>query len=141
LDAPGWLAAPGQGAIAVQARAHDDRLREVLARLDHAPTRFAVTAERALLASLEGGCQVPIGAAAVGSVHQMTLHAAIAALDGSQVVRGAIAVDPADPAASGSALAAQLRANGGAEILATLRPRAALSEAEASAATSAEAAS
>jgi hydroxymethylbilane synthase len=125
----------------VQARAHDDRLREVLARLDHAPTRCAVTAERALLASLEGGCQVPIGAAAVGTVHQMTLHATIAALDGTRVVRGSIAVDPADPAASGTALAAQLRANGGAEILATLRPRAALSEAEVSAAASAQAAS
>ena len=141
LDAPGWLAAPGQGAIAVQARAEDGRLREVLAQLDHAPTRFAVTAERALLASLEGGCQVPIGAAAVGTVHQMTLHGVVAALDGSRVVRGAIAVDPADPAASGTALAAQLRATGGAEILATLRPRPATSEAEVNAAASAEAAS
>jgi hypothetical protein len=53
----------------------------------------------------------------------MTLHATIAALDGTRVVRGSIAVDPADPAASGTALAAQLRADGGAEILATLRPR------------------
>jgi hypothetical protein len=57
------------------------------------------------------------------------------------VVRGSIAVDPAAPAASGTALAAQLRANGGAEILATLRPRTALSEAEVNAAASAEAAS
>jgi hydroxymethylbilane synthase len=68
LDAPGWLAAPGQGAIAVQARAHDDRLREVLARLDHAPTRFAVTAERALqvLPALQRA------AAALGRIDSLT---------------------------------------------------------------------
>ena len=48
--------------FAVQARAHDERMTAILATLDHAHTRAAVTAERALLAALEGGCQVPIGA-------------------------------------------------------------------------------
>lgn len=132
LDPPQWLSAPGQGAIAVQARAHDHRLAEVLARLDHGPTRHAVTAERALLAALEGGCQVPIGAATTGPLHQSTLHAVVASVDGRQMVRGAIPVDPSDPAASGAALAEQLRGEGGAAILATLRPRGA-SVAEASA--------
>ncbi|MFO0072942.1 MAG: hydroxymethylbilane synthase, partial [Gemmatimonas sp.] len=63
LNAPDWLGAPGQGAIAVQARANDEKMLGILRQLDHAPTRLAVSAERALLASLEGGCQVPIGAA------------------------------------------------------------------------------
>lgn len=128
LDAPAWLAAPGQGAIAVQARANDERMTRVLAALDHAATRAAITAERALLAALEGGCQVPIGASMLASTgsdgttgHGATLHGVIAALDGESVIRGSVEVDLADPAAAGRALAAQLRDAGGAEILAGLR--------------------
>ncbi|HYW32373.1 MAG TPA: hydroxymethylbilane synthase [Gemmatimonas sp.] len=124
LDAPEWLAAPGQGAIAVQARTDDAAMNSVLVALDHAETRASVTAERSLLAALEGGCQVPIGAAMLrdaGGSAGVTLHGIIAAIDGSDVVRGSIAVDLRDPAAAGRALAAQLHANGGAEILASLR--------------------
>ena len=54
--------APGQGALAIECRAADERTRAVLASLDHAESRFAVTAERVALAALGGGCQVPIGA-------------------------------------------------------------------------------
>jgi hydroxymethylbilane synthase len=128
LDAPAWLAAPGQGAIAVQARLGDEAMLSVLRMLDHAETRVAVMAERALLAALEGGCQVPIGAAllrdtdasghATGSA---SLHGVIAAVDGSRVVRGATVVDVANPGAAGKSLAATLLAAGGAEILAELR--------------------
>lgn len=124
LDAPAWLSAPGQGAIAVQARTGDARLTRVLAALDHAATRTAITAERALLAALEGGCQVPIGAAMLADASgngPAVLHGVIAAVDGSVVVRGAIAVDAADPSAAGRALAQQLYENGGAAILAALR--------------------
>lgn len=123
LDAPTWLAAPGQGAIAVQARSNDARMTAVLATLDHAETRTSITAERALLGALEGGCQVPIGASMLRDKHGATLHGVIAAVDGSHVVRGSIAVDLADPAAAGRALAQQMHADGGAEILASLRPR------------------
>lgn len=122
LDAPGWLAAPGQGAIAVQTRADDAALLTVLGALDDAPTRLAVTAERALLAALEGGCQVPIGAAVIEEAEYGTmLHGLIAALDGSSTVRGGMPVNHADPAASGIELARQLRAAGGDRILAELR--------------------
>src|SRR5256886_1697685 len=62
LDPPEWLPAAGQGAIAVQARADDDRIKQLLLPLDHEPTSIATRAERAFLAALEGGCQVPIGA-------------------------------------------------------------------------------
>lgn len=123
LDPPNWLSAPGQGAIAVQARVNDARMMQLLATLDHADTRAAVTCERALLAALEGGCQVPIGAAMLRHDGTATLHGVIAALDGSRVVTGSMPVDLADPMAAGRALAARLHRDGGAEILASLRTR------------------
>jgi hydroxymethylbilane synthase len=124
LDPPAWLSAPGQGAIAVQARSNDQEMIALLAGLDHATTRAAVTAERALLAALEGGCQVPIGAAMLQGTDAFgggTLHGLIAALDGTSVIRGSIAIDQSDASASARDLAAQLLAAGGAAILAALR--------------------
>jgi hydroxymethylbilane synthase len=122
LNAPDWLGAPGQGAIAVQARANDEKMLGILRQLDHAPTRLAVSAERALLASLEGGCQVPIGAATLDEPeYGLMLHGIVASIDGSTVVRGGLPIDRQDPAASGRELARQLHAAGGAGILAELR--------------------
>jgi hydroxymethylbilane synthase len=57
--------APGQGALAVECRADDSELIELLAAIDHPATRAAVTAERGLLAALEAGCSAPVGAYAV----------------------------------------------------------------------------
>jgi hydroxymethylbilane synthase len=94
---------------------------QVLRTLDHAATRVAVTAERALLAALEGGCQVPIGAALLQTDDGFTLHGVIASVDGTKVVRGSIAVQPHDPVSAGQALAAQLHDAGGVHILAELR--------------------
>ena len=122
LEPPAWLPAAGQGAIAVQIRATDERLRALLSPLDHAPTRLAVTAERAFLAALEGGCQVPIGALGVaGPDGEYVLHGLIADIAGRNIIRGSRAMDRSDPAASGEALAAEIRARGGASILAELR--------------------
>jgi hydroxymethylbilane synthase len=121
LDPPEWLGAPGQGAIAVQARADDAAMGAVLATLDHAATRVAITAERALLAALEGGCQVPIGAAMMATPGGFELHGVIASIDGQQVVRGSIAVDVNNPAHAGQQLAARLHADGGVHILDALR--------------------
>ena len=121
LDPPLWLSAPGQGAIAVQARADDARMRAVLAVLEHAQTRIAVRAERSLLAALEGGCQVPIGAAMVADAGGYVLHGVIASLDGTQVVRGSTAVDVANPDRAGHTLGQQLLRDGGSRILAALR--------------------
>src|SRR6185503_14456915 len=87
LDAPDWLPAAGQGAIAVQIRTDDDATRALLAPLDHADTTLAATAERAFLAALEGGCQVPIGALAVGRGDARVLHGFIADVKGLRVVR------------------------------------------------------
>ncbi|HEY1668950.1 MAG TPA: hydroxymethylbilane synthase [Trebonia sp.] len=59
------LPAPGQGALAVECRTADTELTELLGRVDHAPTRAAVTAERSLLEALEAGCTAPVGAYAI----------------------------------------------------------------------------
>jgi hydroxymethylbilane synthase len=116
LDPPEWLSAPGQGAIAIQTRADDTAVREIVAQLDDAATARAVGAERALLAALDGGCQVPIGAYVDGD----TLHGLVASLDGVTVVRGALPLG-SDPLAAGVALADTLRQGGAASILSSLR--------------------
>jgi hydroxymethylbilane synthase len=122
LDAPAWLPAAGQGAIAVQVRSDDARLRALADAMNDAPTMRAVVAERAFLAALEGGCQVPIGALALPTVDGGgVLHGMIAAIDGTRVVRGSITLDPNDPALSGIRLANQLRGEGASEILEGLR--------------------
>ena len=121
LDAPDWLPAAGQGAIAVQIRSDDARARELLAPLDDPATRLAVRAERALLAALEGGCQVPIGALVLGNGAELVLHALISDLAGRTVVRGEHRVEPADPEGSGERLAHMLRLRGGEAIIEQLR--------------------
>jgi len=120
LDAPAWLAAAGQGAIAVQARADDTRVVALLAALDHAPTTRAITAERAFLAALEGGCQVPIGAAIARHTDGDVLHGFVSDVAGRDVVRGSRPL-AGDPAATGRALAAELRAGGADRVLAAVR--------------------
>lgn len=122
LDAPAWLPAAGQGAIAIQARADDEALGAILASLDDAATTFATTAERSFLAALEGGCQVPIAALAVNDAGAgWQLHGLVADLSGAVVIRGSLPTDPADPSASGRALAASLQARGAVELLGAVR--------------------
>lgn len=117
LDAPAWLPAAGQGAIAIQIRTDDEHMHGHCATMNHAPTMLAVTAERAFLAALEGGCQVPIGSLVVNA----TLYGMIADVEGRRVVRGEIALDASDPQLSGIRLANQLRGEGASEILEGLR--------------------
>ena len=121
LDAPAWLPAAGQGAIAVQTRADDDTIRGLAEAMNDAPTMRAVRAERAFLAALEGGCQVPIGALAMQADDKAMLHGMIADIDGRRVVRGSIELDPDDPELSGIRLANQLRGEGASDILEGLR--------------------
>lgn len=124
LDAPGWLPAAGQGAITIQIRAADDRVRALVAPLNHRPTWVDATAERAFLASLEGGCQVPIGALVTGAPGgARMLHGLVSDVDGRTVLRGSRILDEADPRGTGSALAAELLARGAGEILEALRSR------------------
>jgi hydroxymethylbilane synthase len=121
LEPPEWLPAAGQGAIAVQIRAGDPRMAPVAESLDDAATSLAVRAERAFLAALEGGCQVPIGALAREHEGAMHLWGMLADVTGIRVLRGDIPVDPQAPETSGQTLARELRGRGAGEILAGLR--------------------
>jgi hydroxymethylbilane synthase len=121
LEPPDWLPAAGQGAIIVQTRADDTRMRDVSAALDHAPTSIAVRAERACLAAMEGGCQVPIGVLAMTGAEGLVLHAFIADPRGSHVIRGQAAVDPDNPEGAGRRAAYDILSRGGRYILERLR--------------------
>lgn len=122
FDAPQWLPAAGQGAIAVEMRADDDEMREILSHLNHRETDIAVRAERAFLAALDGGCQVPIGALASNdSTGNPVLHGFVSDLRGRDVVRGSVPVDAESPEVSGRALAAELRTRGASSLLMELR--------------------
>ncbi|MCL2582289.1 MAG: hydroxymethylbilane synthase [Streptosporangiales bacterium] len=120
--------APGQGALAVECRTSDTELAELLAAVDHAPTRAAVTAERTLLAALEAGCSAPVGAYAAGT-GQLRLQGIVAGhapgvdetagnADASRVVVREFAEgDAADAAALGRDLAARMLARGAARLI------------------------
>jgi hydroxymethylbilane synthase len=121
LDPTEWIPAPGQGSIAIQARVDDDRMREALSPLNHDTTSIATRAERAFLAALEGGCQVPIGAIVSDARGTPTLYGMLADITGKHIVRGSLVLDPASPETTGERLAAEIRSRGGASLLAELR--------------------
>lgn len=112
------LPAPGQGALGIQGRADDLETSRYLAALDHAPTRAAVTAERAFLAGLGGGCSLPVGALGRVSDDQIELQALVARPDGRQVIRVSGTGPVSAPAALGHQLAQEALAQGAQELLA-----------------------
>jgi hydroxymethylbilane synthase len=107
----------GQGAIAVQIRAGDTPLAHLLARIDHAPTRARVTAERAFLRAFGGGCRNPIGAYAVRQDDSLDVRGFVGVPDGSRIVRGELRGDATRPLELGISLARQVLENGAAAIL------------------------
>jgi len=111
------LPAVGQGALGIEARADDREVLEVLAQLEHPPTRVAVTAERALLAELEGGCQVPLGAWARLEQGALVLDACVLSVDGIESVRQRTVGIPRDAEALGRELAQIMLAAGADRIL------------------------
>lgn len=108
--------APGQGALAIECRAADERTREVLASLDHAESRFAVTAERVALAALGGGCQVPIGAYCRWYGDAYRISGCVSSPDGATVLRSE--ERGSDAQALGAALAGSLLKQGAQQLLA-----------------------
>jgi hydroxymethylbilane synthase len=115
LDTETMLPAPGQGAIALECRAGDQPMAAAVLGLDHPATSRAVTAERAFLAALGGGCNVPLGAYAETDGAQLRLRALVARPDGSALVRGER--QGADPEALGRAVAEDLLARGAADLM------------------------
>ncbi|SEO36274.1 hydroxymethylbilane synthase [Luteibacter sp. UNC138MFCol5.1] len=112
LASPEWLPAPGQGAIAVESRAQDARVAELLAVINDEETLVAVNAERAMNARLGGSCAVAIGAWCVVAEHGLTLHGMVGnAATGDLIVAQAdYAAD--DPVELGHEVAAMLLAQG-----------------------------
>ena len=121
LEPPDWLPAPGQGAIAIQVGSDDERMKALLLPLDHQPTSSATRAERAFLAALEGGCQVPIGALLGEEDGTPTLYGMLADVTGRHIVRGSRRLDENDPEGTGERLAAEIRSRGGSSLLVELR--------------------
>lgn len=95
LDAPDWLPAPAQGAIAVECRDDDAGVAALLAVLDDRDTRLCVEAERAMNRALEGSCHVPVAALALLEGERITLHGLVGSAADGQLVR-ACGSDTAD---------------------------------------------
>lgn len=110
------LPAPGQGALGIEIRAKDEETAALLATLADPNTMRSVTAERAVLAALDGGCSVPIGALATVTNGTLHLDACVAAVDGSTILRAALAGAAADAVTIGKQVADRLR-EAGAEAL------------------------
>ena len=110
------MPAVGQGAIAVECRLKDTEAGDLLAPLDDAETRMAIIAERALLAALQGGCQVPLGAWARVERGVLLLDACVCSVDGSQYMKQR-ATGPPDQAAQLGEHMARLLMDAGAQSI------------------------
>jgi len=127
LEPVQMLPAPAQGALAVECRADDTGLVALLSELDDPDTRAAVTAERALLATLEAGCSAPVGAIAevVESIdedgrvfEEVSLRGCVARLDGSDVIRASGVGTPDRAVELGRSVAQELFDLGARELMA-----------------------
>ncbi len=112
--------APGQGIVAMEIRAADDRSRAALRRAGDAAAAVALTAERAVVAALGGGCQLPLGAIAIHAAGALRLLGIVVSIDGRQIVRREVEGPASDPAGLGARLAASLEDGGALEILRAL---------------------
>ncbi|MCD1234301.1 hydroxymethylbilane synthase [Vibrio cholerae] len=111
------LPAVGQGAVGIECRVDDQRVRALLAPLNHADTADRVRCERAMNLTLQGGCQVPIGSYALLEGNTIWLRALVGEPDGSQIVRGEIRGPRTQAEQLGITLAEQLLSQGAKEIL------------------------
>lgn len=126
LDPLQLLPAPAQGALAVECREDDAELRALLAQLDHADTRTAVAAERALLGALEAGCTAPVGALAEvadgDDGDEVFLRGLVLAPDGSDAIRLSATGPTPDAEGVGRRLAAELLELGAADLMSETPP-------------------
>ncbi len=118
LAAPEWLPAPGQAAIAIEARKDDYTALALLTKLDDADTRLTVSAERAMNRALGGSCTVPIGAWCVRSGHNLHLSGLVGDVDNGRVLRAEAGTDDNGQAdALGQRVADLLLAQGAGKLL------------------------
>ena len=121
LDPAVFPPSPGQGALAVQVRAGDRELLEMLDSFGDPDADAAVRAERALLAGLHGGCSVPVGALATCRDGVLSVNAQVTSLDGRSRVAGGLTASGPSPEAVGASLALTLRERGADAILDQIR--------------------
>ena len=107
------LPAVGQGALAIECRAGEDRLRQLLGPLHDPGAASCVSAERAMLAALDGSCRTPIAGLAERDGDRLTIEGLLLKPDGSGEVRGRSCGDIGDAVALGAALGGELRARAG----------------------------
>ncbi len=115
------LPAPGQGAMALETRADDKATCRTVAELDHPPTRAAVTAERTLLAALEGGCLAPIAALGRVKGDRLTLVGRVLSGDGARRIEAADSAPLGEAVALGRHVADALLSQGAAELIRAAR--------------------
>ncbi|MCH8861277.1 MAG: hydroxymethylbilane synthase [Proteobacteria bacterium] len=120
LDMTDMLPAPAQGAVCIELCSGDQRIRELIAPLHDADTGICVTAERALLAALDGDCRTPIAALAQLEGDRLVLTARILSPDGVQCFETTLSGDREDAAALGTAAGEELRQEAGADFFAAL---------------------
>ncbi|WP_222194362.1 hydroxymethylbilane synthase [Modestobacter italicus] len=123
LDPIQVLPAPAQGALAVECRTDDARVRDLLAALDDPSARACVAAERSVLAALEAGCSAPVAAHAElaegeDGTAELYLRASVTAIDGSDGVRGSATGPAVEAEALGRRLAEELLDRGAATLMA-----------------------
>ena len=110
--------APGQGIIAIEVRSNDARARDAVVRVNNEDASCALEAERALVTALGGGCQMPIGAIAVpAGADGLEMHAVVASLDGSRIIRYKEMGTRREATALGRQVAEHLLKHGAADIL------------------------
>jgi hydroxymethylbilane synthase len=120
LTAEQMLPAVGQGALGIETRVDDPFTNHMVATLAHQPTMTTVTAERAFLRRLEGGCQVPIAAHASLDGDEIIITGMVSDLEGQRLIRQELRGESHGAETLGDRLAAEILEAGGAEILAEI---------------------
>jgi len=116
-----FLTAPGQGALAVQVRAKDTELAELVSKLDDEPTRIETQAERLVLAAMHGGCSIPLGVYARITGDHLTIDAMIADIDGKNLIKRSGSSPVSQSRDCAQKLVEELLEAGGREILDQIR--------------------
>ena len=111
------MPAVSQGAIAIETRENDAEVEMLMAKVNHSDTWNAITAERAFLARLEGGCQVPLGCYSKVEKELLVLSGFVASIDGKQYIKETISGNIAKGAELGVEMAEKMLGRGAHEIL------------------------
>lgn len=118
FDADSFIPAVGQGIIAVECKEDNSVMRDMLQKINHAPTYIAATAERSMLAALDGSCRTPIGGFAKIDGDKLHIDAIVASNDGTKHVKATKTGALKNAVTIGKEIAMELLANGGKECLA-----------------------